>query len=167
MANHICEVLVTEDRLQIAADKFPATTEAEFGGGALTDFWGMVRRLEEGRQIEGIDYEAHREMAEHQLKRISEDAAEKFGCYLVIIHHRIGFVAVGEPSLFLRVISLHRAEAFRATQWIVDELKKKVPIWKRPKFIPDVVVGGLGGASGSAMQKGLESNRPASPGRKR
>jgi molybdopterin synthase catalytic subunit len=166
MANHICEVLVTEDRLRTAADNFAAATQAEFGAGAVTDFWGMVRPLEDGRKIEGIDYEAHREMAEHQLKRISEHAAEKFGCYLVIIHHRVGFVAVGEPSLFLRVTSSHRAEAFRATQWIVDELKKKVPIWKRPKFIPDVVAG-VGDASSSARPNQPASNRPASSGANR
>ena len=75
-----------------------------------------------------------REMAEHQLRRIAEQAAENFGLRVVLIHHRIGFIAVGAPSLFLRVTSLHREEAFRASQWIVDELKKKVPIWKKPRL---------------------------------
>jgi len=102
--------------------------------GALVDFWGVVRKLEDGREIEGIEYEAHREMAEHQLRRIAEQAAENFGLRVVLIHHRIGFIAVGAPSLFLRVTSLHREEAFRASQWIVDELKKKVPIWKKPRL---------------------------------
>src|SRR5262249_24513733 len=87
-----------------------------------------------GREITGIDYEAHREMAEHHLKRIVKQAAERFGLNLVIIHHRIGFIPVGEASLFLRAASPHRSEGFRAIQWIVDELKKKVPIWKRPRF---------------------------------
>jgi molybdopterin synthase catalytic subunit len=94
----------------------------------------VYKRQEDGREIEGIDYDAHREMAEHQLKRIAEQAAERFGLKLVIVHHRIGFIAVGEASLFLRVASPHRSEGFRASQWIVDELKKKVPIWKRPRF---------------------------------
>ena len=66
--------------------------------------------------------------------RIAEQAAERFGLELVIIHHRIGFIAVGEASLFLQVASPHRSEGFRASQWIVDELKKKAPIWKRPRF---------------------------------
>ena len=104
------------------------------GAGAVVDFWGVVRPIEDGREIEGIDYEAHREMAEHQLKRIAEQAAERFELQLVILHHRIGFIAIGEASLFLRVASPHRSEGFRASQWIVDELKKKVPIWKRPRF---------------------------------
>jgi molybdopterin synthase catalytic subunit len=93
-----------------------------------------VRRLEAGREIKGIQYEAHWEMAEHQLKRIAEQAAGEFGLELVLVYHRIGFIAVGEPSLFLRVFSSHRQEGFRASQWIVNELKKKVPIWKRPRF---------------------------------
>jgi molybdopterin synthase catalytic subunit len=126
MANYICEVVLTEKPLK-ALDR--DITDA----GAVIDFLGVVRRLEDGREIEGIDYEAHHEMAEHQLKRIGELASEKFGLQSVIIHHRIGFVAVGKASLFLRVASRHRGEAFRASQWIVDELKKKVPIWKRPR----------------------------------
>jgi len=100
----------------------------------MVEFWGVVRRFEDGREIEGIEYEAHRQMAEHQLKRIAEQAGDQFGLKLVIVHHRIGLVAVGEPSLFLRVTTAHRSEAFRASQWIVDELKKKVPIWKKPRF---------------------------------
>ena len=102
--------------------------------GARVDFWGVVRGSENGREIDGIDYEAHREMAEYQLKQIAQQAAIEFGLRSVIIHHRIGFIAVGEPSLFMRVCSGHREAGFCGSQWIVDELKKKVPIWKRPRF---------------------------------
>jgi len=127
MANSVCEIFLTEAPLK--APKRNATDV-----GALVDFWGVVRKLEDGREIEGIEYEAHREMAEHQLRLIAEQAAENFRLQVVFIHHRVGFIAVGEPSLFLRVTSLHREEAFRASQWIVNELKKKVPIWKKPRF---------------------------------
>ena len=127
MANSVCEIFLTEAPLK--APKRNATNV-----GALVDFWGVVRKLEDGREIEGIEYEAHREMAEHQLRLIAEQAAENFRLQVVLIHHRIGFIAVGAPSLFLRVTSLHREGAFRASQWIVDELKKKVPIWKKPRF---------------------------------
>ena len=127
MANVVCEISVTQ--VSLAA---PATDIV--GAGAIVDFWGVVRPIEDGREIEGIDYEARREMAEHQLKRIAEQAADRFGLKLVIVHHRIGFIAIGQPSLFLRVASPHRSEGFRASQWIIDELKKKVPIWKRPRF---------------------------------
>ena len=134
MANSLCEVLMTDAPLEALKSNFA-------GVGAIVDFWGAVRGLENGREIEGIDYEAHCEMAEHQLKRIAEQAVERFRLQVVIIHHRIGFIAVGEPSLFLRVASPHREEAFRASQWIVTELKKKVPIWKRPRFKANVVAG--------------------------
>jgi molybdopterin synthase catalytic subunit len=127
MANVVCEISVTQAPLAARGSDIA-------GAGAVVDFWGVVRPIEDGREIEGIDYDAHREMAEHQLKRIAEQAAERFGLKRVIIHHRIGFVAVGEASLFLRVASPHRNEGFLGSQWIVDELKKKVPIWKRPAF---------------------------------
>jgi len=127
MANFVCEISVTQAPLA-------ARISDVAGAGAVLDFWGIVRPIEDGSEIEGIDYDAHREMAEHQLRRIAERAADRFGLKLVTVHHRIGFIAVGEPSLFLRVASSHRSEGFRASQWVVNELKKKVPIWKRPRF---------------------------------
>jgi len=100
----------------------------------MIDFWGVVRETEAGAKITGIDYEAHREMAQHQLERVAEQAREKFQLTQIIIRHRIGFVPVGEPSLLVRVGSPHRAAAFRASASVVDELKKSVPIWKHPVF---------------------------------
>jgi molybdopterin synthase catalytic subunit len=132
MANSVCEVLLTEARLE----NVPADTDGK--SGAIVDFWGVVRNLEDGREIEGIDYEAHSAMAKHQLQLVAEAAVEKFQLMKVIAHHRIGFVRAGEASLFLQVRASHRAAAFKASQWIVDELKKKVPIWKRPKFRIDM-----------------------------
>ncbi len=128
MANSVCEIFLTEAPLEA----LPQNHHGD--AGATVDFWGVVRRLEDGREIEGIDYESYREMAEHQLRQIAEQAVEKFRLQRVIVYHRIGFIAVGEPSLFVRVASPHRSEGFRASQWIVDELKKKVPIWKSPRF---------------------------------
>jgi len=128
MANPVCEVLVTDAQLNAPENGVDAAA------GARIDFQGIVRGSEDGREIEGIDYEAHWKMAEHQLREIAEQAIIQFDLRSVIIHHRIGFVAVGEPSLFMRVFSGHRQAAFQASRWIVDELKKKVPIWKRPRF---------------------------------
>jgi molybdopterin synthase catalytic subunit len=102
MANFVCEVLLTNAPLR------PPENDP-LGVGAVVDFSGIVRSVEDGREIDGIEYEAHREMADHQLRQIAD-------------------------QVFLRVTSLHREEAFRASQWIVNELKKKVPIWKRPRF---------------------------------
>jgi molybdopterin synthase catalytic subunit len=149
MANPVCEVLVTEAQLTAPGDDVDPSTSlrTSLNVGAVTDFWGIVRGSEDGREIEGIDYEAHREMAEHQLRRIAQRAIEKFALRRVVIHHRIGFIAVGEPSLFVRVTSPHRSEAFHASQWIVDELKKKVPIWKKPAFVPQSRDYGVAGPS--------------------
>jgi molybdopterin synthase catalytic subunit len=103
--------------------------------GAVLDFWGVVRGLEDGRQISGIDYEAHREMAQHQMEILVEEARAKFLLEEVILRHRTGFVPAGEASLFLRCTSGHRAAAFQASEWMIVELKKKVPIWKRPVLV--------------------------------
>ena len=155
MANCDCEVLVTDAPLE------PLPRNYNDSAGAVVDFWGVVRRVEDGREIDGIEYEAHREMAEHQLKRIAEQAAEEFGLEHVIFHHRIGFIAVGQPSLFLRVYSPHRQEAFGASQWIVTELKKKVPIWKKPRFKSEIV-GGVGPAASRDKQSKCGTERPES-----
>ena len=128
MANPVCEVLVTDAQLGAPENR------VDPAAGARIDFQGIVRGSEDGREIEGIDYEAHWKMAEHQLREIAEQAIIQFELRSVIIHHRIGFVPVGEPSLFMRVFSGHRQAAFQASRWMVDELKKKVPIWKRPRF---------------------------------
>jgi molybdopterin synthase catalytic subunit len=133
MANSVCEVLLTTEPLA-GRTATAIATDADGDAGAIVDFRGVVRKLEEGKEIDGIDYEAHIAMARHQLQLVVESAAEKFQLKQVIAHHRIGFVAAGETSLFLRVQAPHRAAAFAGSKWIVDELKKKVPIWKRPRF---------------------------------
>jgi molybdopterin synthase catalytic subunit len=132
MANPVCEVLLTEALLKAPEN------DGDPAAGAVVDFWGVVRGVEAGRQIEGIEYEAHREMAKHQLRLVAEAAMEKFQLKKVMAHHRVGFVRTGEASLFLQVRAQHRAAAFEAGKWIVDELKKKVPIWKRPRFRTDL-----------------------------
>jgi molybdopterin synthase catalytic subunit len=118
MANPVCEVLVTEARLDAPENRMDPAA------GAAVDFWGIVRG------------------SEHQLRQIAKQAGMQFGLRSIIIHHRIGFVAVGEASLFMRVASPHREEAFHASKWIVDELKKTVPIWKRPKSKVENLRGG-------------------------
>lgn len=128
MANPVCEVLLTDSELEPSADCVDASA------GAFLDFWGVVRLQEGAREIHGLDYETHSSMAEHQLRVLGHEAIERFGLNRVIIRHRVGFIPVGKASLFVRITALHRAEAFQAMEWLVDELKKRVPIWKRPKF---------------------------------
>jgi molybdopterin synthase catalytic subunit len=155
MANDVCEILLAESLPDVP------TRDDRGDAGAMVEFRGLVRRLEEGREIAGIEYEAHREMAEYQLKRIAEQATNKFGLRLVTIHHRIGFVAVGEPSLVVAVATPHRSEGFRAAQWIVDELKKKAPIWKKPWFNDNIVAGT--GDAGDQSKHSAEQPRSTMP----
>ena len=129
MATWHSEILITTGPLQSPPNRWNDTT------GASVDFWGVVRALEDGRAISGIEYEAHQTMAQHQMQMIAEAAHTEFRLSEVTLQHRLGFVAAGEASLFLRVASAHREAAFQASSWIVTELKKKVPIWKRPLFV--------------------------------
>src|SRR2546423_13431537 len=128
MANLGCEVLLTDAPLAAQRE------DVDLAAGAVVDFWGVVRQREDGREIAGIDYEAHQAMAEHQLRQIATAAEGQVQLITVVVHHRLGFVRAGEASLFLRVSAPHRVAAFEASKWIVDELKKKVPIWKQPRF---------------------------------
>ena len=80
----------------------------------MVDFWASCARSKDGREIEGIEYEAHQPMAEHQLNLLAEKARNEFCLTSLILHHRVGFVPAGEASLFLRVAAGHRAAAFRA-----------------------------------------------------
>ena len=128
MAISISEILITNLPLQ-----FPGELR-DSASGAMIDFWGRVREIEGGREIDGINYEVHRVMAEYQMNLLAKKATIKFSLTGMLLLHRVGFVPVGEASLFLRVASQHRAAAFSASQWLVEELKQKVPIWKRPIF---------------------------------
>lgn len=102
--------------------------------GALVDFFGVVRGVENGQPIDGIEYQAFVEMAEIELKRIAENARKDFMLGLVLVHHRIGFVPAGEPSLFVRVAAPHRDAAFAGCQHLIEQLKARVPIWKHPAY---------------------------------
>ena len=128
MANPVCKVLLTDAPLQ-------APSGAHYGSGAIVDFFGAVRPLEDGGEISGINYEAHQAMASHQMEQIARDAIQQFNLDSAIVHHRLGFVPAGEASVFVRTTSRNRPEAYRANQWMMDELKKRVPIWKKPKFV--------------------------------
>jgi molybdopterin synthase catalytic subunit len=128
MAISVCEVSLTESALLL-----PEPND-DPQAGAVVVFWGAVRGTENGREISGIEYEAHRSMAEHQMRLVAENAAEKFDAREIIIRHRIGFVPAAQPSVVVRVTSGHRGAAFGASHWIMDELKRLVPIWKHPVF---------------------------------
>lgn len=102
------------------------------GMGAAVYFAGVVRGSEEGAAITAIDYEAFREMAGHQFHKLFDEMEKRWPVESVRLVHRIGVVKVNEPSLWVEVVAPHRGEAFAACQWLIDEMKKVVPIWKKP-----------------------------------
>lgn len=103
------------------------------GIGAVVTFHGIVRGEENGAPITAIDYESNEEMALHQFGLIFDAVEKNWPVEKVRLIHRLGVVPVNEPSLRVEVIAPHRAEAFETCQFLIDEMKKKVPIWKRPQ----------------------------------
>ena len=102
------------------------------GMGAAVYFTGVVRGSEEGAQITAINYEAFAQMAGHQFQLLFDEVEKRWPIESVRLVHRLGVVRVNEPSLWVEVVAPHRGEAFAAGQWLIDEMKRVVPIWKKP-----------------------------------
>ena len=100
--------------------------------GAVVYFLGIVRGVEEGTAISAIEYETFQRMAEHQFNLLFAEMEKRWPIESVRLVHRIGLVKVNEPSLWVEVVAPHRGEAFAACQWLIDEMKRVVPIWKKP-----------------------------------
>lgn len=104
--------------------------------GAVIYFVGVVRGLEGESPISAIDYEAFQKMAEHQFQLLFDQMEKRWPIESVRLVHRIGVVKVNEPSLWVEIVAPHRGEAFAACQWLIDEMKRVVPIWKKPVGTP-------------------------------
>ena len=102
------------------------------GMGAVVTFAGVVRDREGEAAITGIDYESFDDMARRQIELIFAEIEQRWPIESVRLAHRTGIVKVNEPSLWVEVVAAHRAEAFYACQFLIDQMKKRVPIWKKP-----------------------------------
>jgi molybdopterin synthase catalytic subunit len=102
--------------------------------GAVVLFLGTTRELTDGRQTVALDYEAYGEMAERRLAALEAEARRRWPVIECIVAHRVGRVPVSEASVAIAVSTPHRAEAFAAGQWLIDSLKRDVPIWKREQW---------------------------------
>ncbi len=102
--------------------------------GAALVFEGVVRNQTRGRKTLYLDYEAYEEMALSQMKGLAAEATKLFQVRDVAIVHRLGRLEIGETSVLIAVASAHRAAAFDACRWLIDTLKKTVPIWKKEYF---------------------------------
>lgn len=102
--------------------------------GALVVFEGMVRNIHEGRQVDRLEYQAFSEMAVKEGDKIMEQARDKFQIIDLCCQHRVGTLELGETAVWIGVLSGHREEGFHACKFIIDEIKKSVPIWKKEHF---------------------------------
>lgn len=107
--------------------------------GAVAIFDGIVRNNTRGRQTLHLDYDAYEEMAIRQMNTLAREARTRFGVRHVALVHRLGRLLVGETSVLIVVASAHRAQAFDACRWLIDTLKKTVPIWKKETFVDGAV----------------------------
>jgi len=107
--------------------------------GAVVVFDGIVRNNSHGRQTLYLDYEAYEEMAAKQLGELASEARSRFGVRHVTLVHRLGRLQIGETSVLIVVASGHRAQAFEACRWLIDTVKKTVPIWKKETFVDGAV----------------------------
>ena len=102
--------------------------------GATTLFVGTVRRVNEGKDVTGIDYSAYGPMAESELAMIAGEAAARFGTSRIAVEHRVGTLTLGEASIIIAVSHARRAAAMDAQRFLIEEIKKRVPIWKREHY---------------------------------
>ncbi len=129
--------------------------------GAVALFLGTVRNCNEGRPVGGMEYEGYAEMAREQLAAIVAEASTRAGTDRIVAVHRLGELAVGEVSVAIAVSTPHRAEAFDAARYVIEEIKKRLPVWKRERYLdgeaewlegqaPVAAVGGAAGRGGNA-----------------
>jgi molybdopterin synthase catalytic subunit len=115
---------------RIDADALMGDVAASFCG-ATALFLGTVRRSAEDGDIDGIEYSAYPEMAEAEFARIVDEARGRWRDARIAIRHRTGFIPTGEASIGVAVATAHRAEAYECSRFLIDEIKTRVPIWKK------------------------------------
>lgn len=98
--------------------------------GAVVLFVGTVRNTNEGRAVVRIEYSSYRAMAERELTTIVEEAAARFDGARVVAQHRVGTLDIGEASVGIAVAHAHRAAAYEASRYVIEEIKRRLPVWK-------------------------------------
>ena len=108
---------------------------ANVANGAAVLFVGMVREVNDGRPVTGIEYSAYEGMAARELAAIAGEAAARSGTTDIVVEHRVGRLELGEASVVIAVAHAHRAEAYDASRFIIEQIKRRVPIWKREEYV--------------------------------
>jgi MoaE-MoaD fusion protein len=107
---------------------------ADPAAGATVTFVGSTRRDNAGRKVIRLEYEAYEPMALSEMRKLANEAGQRYGIVRIAIQHRIGVVEIGEVSVAIAVSGAHRGEAFEACRFAIDRLKEIVPIWKKEHF---------------------------------
>ena len=103
--------------------------------GAVVLFLGVVRNANEGRPVSGMEYEGYAEMAREQLSVIAHEAAAHAGSDRLAVVHRLGTLAIGEVSVAIAASTPHRGQAFNTARHVIEEIKKRLPVWKREHYL--------------------------------
>jgi len=127
---------LTRSPIDTEAASAPCRRDA---AGALATFEGTVRNHHRGKPVERLFYDCYEPMALSEGARILDDAAERFDIHAAVCVHRVGELAIGEAAVFICVSASHRGAAFDACRYIIDEVKERVPIWKREHFADGVI----------------------------
>ena len=101
------------------------------GCGSVVSFVGVTRDMDDGVEVERLEFDAWKEQLPTVLHQLGEQACVQFGVHSVAMAHRTGVVLAGEPIVAIHVASPHRAEGFAACEWLIDEMKAQAPLWKR------------------------------------
>ena len=99
--------------------------------GGIATFLGCARDFSQGRQVSEISFDAYASMAVAEMRKLREEAIARFGLIDARLVHRLGVVKAGDAIVFIAAGAEHRAPALQACQWLIDELKERVPIWKK------------------------------------
>jgi molybdopterin synthase catalytic subunit len=102
--------------------------------GAAVLFLGVVRDHADGRPVSGMKYEAYVEMADPVLHEIAAEAAERLGTERLVVVHRVGELTIGDVAVAIAVSSPHRDESFVASRYVIEEIKKRLPVWKKERY---------------------------------
>ena len=105
------------------------------GSGGFCSFEGWVRNNNEGREVSGLEYEAYTELCIAEGERIVAEAMERYGVLAAHCLHRVGDLKIGDIAVWIGASAAHRDEAFRACRYIIDEIKHRLPIWKKEHYL--------------------------------
>lgn len=129
---------------------------AQRANGAIVLFVGTVRDMNDGRAVNGMEYTAYQSMAERELSDIAGEAADRFATDDVVVEHRLGVLELGDASVVIAVAHPHRGAAYDASRYVIEQLKQRVPIWKKEQYVDGTREWVFGGSGKEKEGRGTE-----------